>query len=100
MFYTTHELNKEFRGSCCLCQSGSAALQPAVGGWSQWGWGIAQQPHHWKGNLELLKGAKMLKQAWQMELSVQRCSTAQAWPVWVPAGLFAWAVQRARLWQE
>lgn len=55
------------------------------------GMGIAQQSQHSKGDLELLKAAKMLKQTWQMELSVQRCNTVQAWPAWVPAGLLAWA---------
>lgn len=96
MFHASHELNKEFRGSCCLCQSVPAALQPAPGGSSQWGWGIAQQSPYWRGDLELLRGDKMLKQTWQMKLSVQRGSTAQAWPLWVPAGLFSGAVAARR----
>lgn len=50
-----------------------------MGGSSGWGWGIAQKSHHWEGDLEMLKGAKLLKQTWQMELSVQRCSTGLAY---------------------
>lgn len=73
-----------------MCQSGSAALQTAVGGSSGWGWGIAQKSHHWEGDLEMLKGAKLLKQTWQMNCLFK--DAAQAWPIWVPAGLFAWAV--------